>query len=114
MLIIYSVLISKSSLPTLVNYAKHVPTTKYFIRSFRNSAERARKTQNYQPVNQRAPGEPIRNRILEMFRRHSSKSTKPPEGPEIKVKKAPALRKTDLSRLFALAKPEKWRLTSKQ
>nr|AEE61847.1 unknown [Dendroctonus ponderosae] len=112
MLIIYSVLISKSSLPTLVNYAKNVPTTKYFVRSFKGSAEKVRKTQNYQPVSVRESGEPIGNKILEMFRRYNSKSPKSPEKPEVNVRKAPKLRKTDLSRLFALAKPEKWRLTS--
>lgn len=119
-MIIYSILISKNTLPTLVNHVKHftvgLGTKKCLVTSIRSMSEKVSQNKTYVAVdvNGTNPG-PQRSKILGWFRRHGSKESVKGENKaevevEIKVERGPRISKSDLNRLFSLAKPEKWRL----
>ncbi|XP_050307914.1 ATP-binding cassette sub-family B member 10, mitochondrial [Anthonomus grandis grandis] len=116
---IYSVLISKNTLPTVIkqvklHYSVSLGVRKCLVRNFRTMAEKISQNKTYVAVNANGTQEGIK--ILRFFRRHKSKDTKTgikeDLESEIKVKAEPRISKSDLKRLFALAKPEKWKLAS--
>lgn len=122
-MIIYSILISKNTLPTLVNHVKHftvgLGTKKCLVRSFRtfrSMSEKVSQNKTYVAVDVNGTNPaPQRSKILGFFRRHGSKEgvkgeSKTEVEVEVKVERGPRISKSDLNRLFSLAKPEKWRL----
>ncbi|XP_066257556.1 ATP-binding cassette sub-family B member 10, mitochondrial [Euwallacea similis] len=109
-------LMSKSStLPTILNLAKNIN----LVRNIKTMAEKVSQNKSYVAVNVggEASEESSRKseRVFWLLKRKASKKVNENkvelEG-DAEVKPAPKINKADLSRLFALAKPEKWKLTS--
>lgn len=128
-MLIYCTQLSKNKISTVVTlsqvkwFFKNTGTNKCIVRNLKTMSEKTSQSKTYvavntSPVGGTSGGQTRGNRIFQFFRRKGAKEAeKSGEKTEVKldvkVEKPPRITKSDLSRLFDLAKPEKWRLASK-
>lgn len=125
-MLVYCAHLSKNQISTVLTlrqvkwFFSNTGPNRCMVRNLKTMSEKTSQSKTYVAVNTNPVGstsnlEPKGNRIFQFFRR--KKAEKPGEKIEVKVdvkvEKPPRISKSDLSRLFALARPEKWRLASK-
>lgn len=128
-MLIYCTQLSKNKISTVLTLSQvkwfltNTGKNRCMVRNLKTMSEKTSQSKTYVAVNTNpagstSSGQTRGNRIFQFFRKKGSKQAeKSGEKTEVKLdvkeEKPPRISKSELSRLFALAKPEKWRLASK-